>query len=283
MKNVIEIDSIYESELITAISASLSAGKEIEKIREEGLKIKYKDNKKTDIVTNADYAAENIIKNVINERHAEDGIITEESTAIQEDSERMWVVDPIDGTTNFERGWTYYCISIALRSNNEYLVGVVHSPQRGLNRTYIACKDTPAYRFNGSERPLSLTEITVSNKSQLSNAICTCFLSESNEGRRRIEQDIIDELLEKEANYRETGSGALTISEIAEGVRDCRFDIVSEWDYAAASLILERAGGEVEEFPEDSIIATNNKLNKPFRKVVNSVIESHPTKHLQKH
>lgn len=279
---MIEINSTYESELNTAVSAAVSAGEKIRQVREEGLKLEYKDDEQTNLVTNADFAAEEVIKNAIQDQYPEDGIITEESSTIREHSERMWIIDPIDGTNNFERGWTYHCISIALRSNDEYIVGVVHSPESGLHRTYLACRDTPAYRFNGSPKSTSLTEINVSNKSQLSDSMCTCFLHHSNEGRRDIERDIVDELLEKGANYRETGSAALTISEIAEGVRDCRFDIIKEWDYAAASLILERAGGKIEQFPEDSLIATNDNLNRPFGKVVENVLKNHPTNNLRK-
>lgn len=279
---MIEVNSAYEAELNTAVSAAVSAGKKIEQMREEGLELEYKDDEQTDLVTNADFAAEDIIKKTIQEQYPEDGIISEESATIRENSERMWVIDPIDGTNNFERGWTYYCVSIALRSNKEYLVGAVHSPQSGLNRTYLACKDTPAYRFKGPSKSASISVINTSDKSKLSDSVCTCFLHHSNRGRRKIERDIIDVLLERGANYRETGSAALTISEIAEGVRDCRFDIIDEWDYAAASLILERAGGKFEQLPEDSIIATNDSLHYVFREIVNEVLKNHPMRNLRK-
>jgi fructose-1,6-bisphosphatase/inositol monophosphatase family enzyme len=102
----------------------------------------------------------------------------------------------------------------------------------------------------------------------------TCYQSPDNSDRRELEQEIISKMLKREANYRETGSGALTLSEIAEGGRDCRFDIVDEWDYAAGSLILEEAGGKFEVMRPGTVIGTNGPLHEEFRKVVSDTLRN---------
>lgn len=280
ISDVIPEDSEYKSEIQTALSAAVRAGEKIDELRESGVEIEQYKGGRDDFVTNADYAAEDMIREQISESHPEDGIVSEESELVEGESNRVWIIDPIDGTTNYERGWRYYCISIALRINEEYVVGAVHSPPSGLNRTYLASVDTGAYRYDGEPSKGCESEIHVSNRNNIEDSMCTCFMSQSNYERRKIERDIVENLLENGANYRETGSGALTLCEIAESGRDCRFDIVDEWDYAAASIILERAGGTFEQYPKDSIIATNGALHNEFKAIVDPIIKKHPTKNL---
>jgi myo-inositol-1(or 4)-monophosphatase len=273
------MDDMEESEFSREIDVALEAARKAGTLMDEyrgNDSISYRKDGVNDIVTEADRACQEKIVETISREFPEDDFKGEEDLKPEGGTDRVWVIDPIDGTTNFHSGWTYFCTSIALRTRSGYSVGVVHSPSSGIGKTWMAVKGEGAYVLNEGESLEDRTRIRVSERSDLRSSFFTCFQSPDNDERRAIEREVVSELTSRDMNYRECGSGALTLPEIAEGGLDARFDFVDEWDYAAASLILEEAGGSFEKigerFGKDTVIATNGKIHGKFKTVIQEVL-----------
>lgn len=270
-------DSEYYPELETAWKAARRAGEVMDRYRRKGAEISGRKDGLNDIVTQADLKSQETIVDEISEEFPEDDFKGEEKDLTPlENSNRVWVIDPIDGTTNYFSGWTYFCTAIALRVDGEYKVGVIHSPSTGLDKTWVAVKNHGSYKVEGGLDDLK--RLQVSDRKTIESGFFSCFQSPDNDERRKIEQELIERLISKDMNYRECGSGATLLPEMAEGGIDARFDFVNEWDYAASSLVLEEAGGKFEKigtrFGKDTVVSTNGKLHSKFKKEVKEVLSN---------
>lgn len=182
--------------------------------------------------TDADLASEKYLIQALNKIVPEAGFYAEESGIINP-SEYMWVIDPLDGTTNFAQGIPYFCIAVALTRNDERLLGVVYQP----------CTDQLWYATKGKGSTLNGRTLQVGKKQKISEAVIGCALS------YEIDHTLYNtvSVIGPEAySMRIMGAAALDIAYCASGQFDAIFfGRLSWWDIAAGSLVLEEAGGAI--------------------------------------
>ena len=178
----------------------------------------------SDFVSNADTKAEKIIINELMKAKKNYSILSEEcGSKINSDSENVWIIDPIDGTTNFLHGVPHFAISIALKSNNEIVSGLIYDPIK--DEIFYAEKDNGAF-FNNQR-------IKVSKKKDIEG----CLFGTG--GKEKIEVDLIT---------RKSGSAALDMAYVAAGRYDGYFqNNLNLWDIAAGIIIVKEAGGIINE------------------------------------
>ena len=178
----------------------------------------------SDFVSNADTKAEKIIINELMKAKKNYSILSEEyGSKINSDSENVWIIDPIDGTTNFLHGVPHFAISIALKSNNEIVSGLIYDPIK--DEMFYAEKNNGAF-FNNQR-------IKVSKKKDIEG----CLFGTG--GKEKIEVDLIT---------RKSGSAALDMAYVAAGRYDGYFqNNLKLWDIAAGIIIVKEAGGIINE------------------------------------
>ena len=197
----------------------------------------------SNFVTNADIKAEKIIIEELMKAKKNYSIISEEDgSKINSDSENVWIIDPIDGTSNFLHGIPHFAISIALKSNNEIISGLIYDPIK--DEMFYAEKNSGAF-FNNQR-------IKVSKKKEIEN----CLFATG--GKEKIISDFIT---------RKTGCAALDMAYVAAGRYDGYFqNNLNLWDVAAGIIIIKEAGGIVNEINLSNhsnikIIASSSRIN----------------------
>lgn len=189
----------------------------------------------------------------------EAGFIAEEGSGSLVDEEYCWVIDPLDGTSNYIHDIAPYCVSIALRNREELLLGVVYEVCRG--ECYYAVKGGKAY--------LDGNEIHVSDVSVLDKAFIALGFPYNSDAYRPVAAHLVDSLYGFAGGTRLMGSAAAELCYVAAGRFDVRIEAyLGPWDVAAGALILSQAGGKVTDFEggEDwmsgkQVVASNGKLH----------------------
>ncbi len=218
------------------------------------------------LVSDADLMSEKIITQILKEDFPEIAVYGEEEvygTDLQL-KETSWIVDPLDGTTNYIYGLPIYCISIGLQVNGEIVLGVVDVPP--WQRQYRAIKGEGA--FVNDER------IHVSGRSELSNSLLATGFHPGNPEALSSQIQIFSRLVSKARAVRRAGAAALDLCLVAEGVFDAFWEAnLKPWDTAAGSLLVKEAGGVV-----------HNYLGDSFNVLHQSIIASSPQlfQHIQK-
>lgn len=187
-----------------------------------------------DFATQMDHESEKLIVSEILAARPDDSIIGEEGANRKGSSGYTWVIDPIDGTVNYLYGIPGWCVSIAIKDEGGYLVGVVHVPSFAM--TWSARRGGGA-TCNG--KPLRCNEPVELNRA----LIATGFAYDIE--RRKPQAKFIAELLPQIRDVRRMGACAVDICMVASGSVDAHFEAgVNEWDYAAAGLIASEAGAK---------------------------------------
>ena len=197
----------------------------------------------SNFVSNADTKAEKIIIEELMKAKKNYSIISEEDgSKINSDSENVWIIDPIDGTSNFLHGIPHFAISIALKSNNEIISGLIYDPIK--DEMFYAEKNNGAF-FNNQR-------IKVSKKKEIEN----CLFATG--GKEKVISDFIT---------RKTGSAALDLAYVAAGRYDGYFqNNLNLWDVAAGIIIIKEAGGIINEINLSNhnnikIITSSSRIN----------------------
>lgn len=190
----------------------------------------------TNIVTSADKAIQSYLCKQLSELLPNSSFICEEDgTYVHNGDEYTWIIDPIDGTTNFSRSISEYAISIALRKDNTNVLGVVYNPAK--DELYTAIKGQNAYK-NGKL-------INVSKRIFSDSLLCTA-MSPYDKQYAQLCSNIIMDTYFKCNDIRRFGSCAIELCYLAEGKCELFFEYkVMPWDYAAGYLILSEAGGVI--------------------------------------
>lgn len=222
-----------------------------------------------DLVSYVDKEAEVIIVLALRNLIKGAGFITEEKTTDNcEDAEFCWVVDPLDGTTNFAHALAPYCVSIALLENGVPVVGVVY--EITADECYYAWKDSAAY-LNG-------VELRVSETKHLSQSLIATGFSYGSDTRHEEFHHQNEYLMRHTHGFRRIGSAAADLAYIAAGRFDgfAQFNLQS-WDVAAGALIAKQAGAVVSDYSGGEnyifgkeIIASNPYIYEDYRMLISS-------------
>ncbi|MFB6128871.1 MAG: inositol monophosphatase [Halorhabdus sp.] len=228
-----------------------------------------------DLVTAVDRECEQRVTDVIGEAFPEDRVVGEENPTALTGEGREWIVDPIDGTSNFATGYPYYCVSVGLRIDGEGVVGVVHSPDSALGRTWYAAAGEGAYRSD--DHTLGGEPIAVSDHDTLAGSLVFARLSERSRAWLASDLAVATALLERESMVRRPGSSALNMCQIADGSADGYVVLsINDWDVAAGEVILREAGGGVRDRGlgdgSREVVASNGSIQGNLEALVDTVV-----------
>ncbi|MGE0027643.1 MAG: inositol monophosphatase family protein [Thermoleophilia bacterium] len=231
--------------LQVALAAALPAGSLLlERFREPATGLSAKTSR-TDLVSDADRAAEQLIAGAILDARPGDALVAEEGAAADGDSGVRWFVDPLDGTINFLWGVPHWCVSVAAYDGDGALAGVVHDPNRG--ETFTAVRGGGA-RLDGAP-------IAVRPPTPLSEALVATGFEYTAEARAR-QARLLTTVLPAVRDVRRFGAAALDLCWVAAGRFDGYFETgLKAWDRAAGEMIVREAGGAVEDMAFDGVVA----------------------------
>ncbi|MDA0195949.1 MAG: inositol monophosphatase family protein [Bacteroidetes bacterium] len=192
-----------------------------------------------DLVSYVDKESEKMIVSALQVIFPEAGFITEEGTITKNSDDFNWVIDPLDGTSNFIHGIPMYAVSIALMKGKKSLLGVVYEVNR--DECFYALKGGGAYC---NEKPIS-----VSRALKLSESLIATGFPIFNFNNLRAYLKILKQLMKKCHGMRRMGSAAVDLCYVACGRADAYFEYnLNSWDIAAGTLIVQEAGGTVTDF-----------------------------------
>lgn len=239
---------MFEEYLDFAVGMAREAGRiQLTYFRGDDLAMKTKSNV-SDVVTRADRESEELIVRSILERYPTHAILGEEGGARGDAaSEWRWVVDPLDGTTNYSQGLPVFCVSIALQYRGETVVGVVYAPY--LRELFTAVRGGGAWCRRGDGEPVRLH---VSTKQRLDcSVVATGFPYDKSENPDN-NSDNVARILPHVRDVRRMGAAAYDLSCVAAAKLDGFWELnLHEWDVCAASLLVIEAGGVVESLRAD--------------------------------
>ncbi|MGB1252749.1 MAG: inositol monophosphatase family protein [Candidatus Promineifilaceae bacterium] len=217
-----------------ACEMALAAGKLIGDMAQKPLEVTTKGFR--DTVTAADYAAQKLIVDLVRARYPEHGFIgEEEDDSLSDDAEVLWIIDPIDGTSNYARNVPLSTVSIAAAVNGVVVAGAIYDPSRG--ELFSAELNKGAWLNN--------TPIQVSPIDDIGNAIVSFDWSRSQANRERM-LATLNNLAYEAKTLRSIGSAAIVMGWVAAGRIDVYFNFqLGAWDIAAGALIIAEAGGKV--------------------------------------
>lgn len=250
--------------LETAIDLSRAAGDILNFYAGRDKLVEFKGQ--ANLVTVADRKSEELIISGILARYPTHSILAEESGITQPGAAVQWIIDPLDGTTNFAHGYPFYCVSIAVEENGEILCGVVYDPVR--DEMYTASRGYGAF-CNGE--PIRVSDVNVLSRALL----ITGFPYNFREYLETVVSQFQKFLVASQA-VRRGGSAALDLCYVACGRLDGFWELyLQPWDTAAGRIILEEAGGKVTNFKGvpfsvymKEILASNGRLHEEMMGVL---------------
>ncbi len=254
----------YDRWLKVAIDAALQAGGVVRKHYTKKLVIKSKG--KLGLVTNADFEAEAVALKVLSKAEPNFALLTEEthSNGVRaEGQEGLWIVDPLDGTTNFIHRFPMFCVTVAAQFRDDVVVGVTYHPI--LNELYTSVKGKGAF-INGKRMHVSKT-------TKIKDALCATGFAYSMRDLLSTEMTSFEKVSRQARAVRRPGSAALDMAYTARGVFDGFWERhLSPWDVAAGSLLVQEAGGMVTDFKGKKfnphgveVLASNGRIHKAIR------------------
>lgn len=227
--------------LNVAIKAARAAGAIINRAALDVESVRVAQKQVNDFVTEVDQAAERMIIETLLSAYPGHGILGEESGKEfgAKDSDYVWIIDPLDGTTNFIHGFPVYCVSIALAVKGKIEHAVVYDPTR--NDLFTATRGRGAF--------LNERRIRVSKRAQLKDCLISTGFPFRPGDNFRAYMRMFAEITQRTAGVRRPGAAALDLAYVAAGFTDGFFETgLSIWDVAAGSLLVTEAGGLVGNF-----------------------------------
>lgn len=227
----------YEHILIIAKQAALAAGRFLKRNYDQKTKIEYKGD--IDLVTQKDRESQELIHKIIKDSFPEHSILGEEDLAVEKDKERLWLIDPIDGTTNFAHSLPIFCVSIAFLEKGVPLIGVV----------YIPLLDELFHAVRGNGAFLNNKQIHVSKKTELGKSLLATGFPYDRRESKVNNVDHFNNFIVRALCIRRMGSAAIDLCYTAAGRYDAFWELkLYPWDTAAGMLMVEEAGGKVTDF-----------------------------------
>lgn len=258
--------------LTIAINAAREAGKLISRAYPHINDLQVKAKNFNDFVTEVDYQAEQIIINTIKKAYPKHSILAEES-GHSEGNEFNWIIDPLDGTTNFLHGYPVFAISIALQIKNKTEIAVIYDTER--DELYTATR--------GGGAQLNNRRLRVSNRVALKGALLgTGFPIRQHEYLEPYLEMFTLFFSKETAGIRRAGSAAIDLAYLAAGRIDGFWELsLKPWDIAAGILLIQEAGGIVSGLTDDDPLTTGHILAAPLKihlemsHALSSIIKTH--------
>jgi len=232
-----------ESELRILTQKVVSLSKRVGKfLKEEKSVLKTADIQEKgmhDLVTYVDKTAERMLISDLSEFLPESGFIAEEGTSKKVGEKYNWIVDPLDGTTNYIHGVPLYSVSIALKQNNEIILGVIYEPN--LDECFYTWKGSPSF--------LNSKEIHVSQTKKVDHSLFATGFPYYDYHLMKEYLKFFEYLMRNSRGLRRLGSAAMDLAYVACGRYDGFYEYgLNPWDVAAGTLIVQNAGGKVYDF-----------------------------------
>jgi len=272
-RNLMEMEQFKK----IATQAALKGGEILNEHRGKVKKIGYKDE--VNLVTEVDKISEETILRIIKENFPDHAILTEESEEFIPESKKLksiykWIIDPLDGTTNYAHGFPMYCVSIALEKNGEIILGVVYDPN--LDELFVSEKGKGALLSEGFRGHKIKRKISVSQTAELSQSLLATGFPYDIRKSRIDNLDHFANFYKKAQAVRRGGSAALDLCYLAMGRFDGFWELkLHPWDMAAGKLMVEEAGGKVTDFlggpfniQLKEILASNGKIHQQMMEIL---------------
>ena len=256
--------------LSIAVEAAGEAGKFIKMHSGKMREIQQKADQEKNLVTENDRRSEEIIIGLIRKHYPQHRILAEESGAGGAgSSDYRWIIDPLDGTTNFTHGFPVFCVSIGVEHKGEIIIGVIYDPN--FDELFTAEKGKGVF-LNG--RKISVSKIPTLNKSLL----VTGFPYNIVENPNNAVEHFVNFLMKAQA-VRRMGSAAIDLAYVAAGRYEGFWEVaLNPWDMAAGILMVQEAGemltkfnGEAFSIYDKEIVASNGLVHQEMRDVLSSV------------
>lgn len=257
----------FSANINVMIAAARKGGRSLTKDFGEIEKLQVSSKSAGDFVSRADIRAEGIIREELMEARKTYGFLGEESTEQQgEDPTRRWIVDPLDGTTNFLHGMPHWAVSIALEHKGEITAAVIYDPVK--DEMFVAEKGQGAW--------LNDARLRVSDRSDFIQSVFATGIPFANNPNLPNFLQQVARLAPTCAGIRRWGAAALDLAYVAAGRYEGYWEIgIKPWDMAAGILIVKEAGGFIDGYEADTnpiesggIIAANTGVFKRFAKIV---------------
>ncbi len=223
-------------------------------------KVAAREKRPGDLVTEADSASQRRIGEILAAEFPDSTMLAEEDGVKPDPANPWrWIVDPLDGTTNFAHGFPFWCVSIALQHQGDLVVGVIHNPMTG--QTFGATKGEGA-TLDG--RPLKVSTAGTLRESLISTGLPTPFEPDADRTLEHLRRMSIGT-----HSVRRTGSTALNLAYVASGAFEVFYATkINPWDVAAGVVLIREAGGlvtsiagETYDIDRDEILATNGHVH----------------------
>lgn len=254
-----------------AVNAARQAGEIINRYVEQVDRLKITPKNSHEYFSEVDIKAEQVIINTIHKAYPEHGILAEESGIQQSDSDTVWIIDPLDGTSNYLHGFPFYSVSIALKIKNRLEHGVIYDPLR--HECFAASRGRGA-RLN--DRRIRVSKQTQLNASLLGTGF---HFRDATLAQRYL--PTFEALIGKCTGVRRTGSAALDLAYVASGRLDGFWEFgLRPWDIAAGALLVREAGGLISDVQggEDflnygDVVAGTPKVFKSLLQTISPVLK----------
>ena len=248
-----------------AVRAARRAGSIINRAALDSGGLRVTSKRAKDFVTQVDHAAEEAIIDIVRKSYPEHGFVAEESGIANADAEHVWIIDPLDGTTNFIHGFPQYCVSIGIRSRGALAHAVIYDPAR--NELFTASKGRGAF--------LNDRRIRVSALTRFGDALVGTGFPFKEVTRLELYTRQLQTMMRTCAGVRRAGAAALDLAYVACGRLDAFWELgLSPWDMAAGALLIVEAGGLVGDLNGDNGYLESGDIAAATPKLFSPLLES---------
>jgi len=248
-----------------AIRAARRAGSVINRAALDGGALNVRSKRANDFVTQVDGAAEQAAIDIVRKAYPDHGFIAEESGETSPDAEYLWIIDPLDGTTNFIHGFPQYAVSIAVQHRGTLAHAVVYDPAK--NELFSASRGHGAF--------LNDRRIRVSKCQKLGNALVGTGFPFKELGRLELYMRQLQVFMSKSSGVRRAGAAALDLAYVACGRLDAFWELgLSPWDMAAGALLITEAGGLVADTSGEQSFMSSGDIIAATPKIFPAVLQA---------